>query len=111
MEFNKEGVFWLCPKILKDTFDRRHEMLLGAPVPRERGRRREEREGWPSFERKRDLARKCSRLLAIEGNDVARLIRNSCVEAVTADEVYGVQQAGGREPSAADAYMCMCMCA
>jgi hypothetical protein len=54
MEFNKEGVFWLCPKILKDTFDRRHEMLLGAPVPRERGKRREEREGWPSFERKRD---------------------------------------------------------
>ena len=54
MEFNKEGVFWLCPKILKDTFDRRQEMLLGAPVPRERGKRREERDGWPSFERKRD---------------------------------------------------------
>jgi len=93
MEFNKEGVFWLCPKILKDTFDRRQEMLLGAPVPRERGKRREERDGWPSFERKRDLARKCSRLLAMEGNDVARLIRNSCAGAITVDEVHGVQQA------------------
>ena len=27
------------------------------------------------FPRRRDLARKCSRLLAMEGNDVARLIR------------------------------------
>ena len=55
--------------------------------------------------RRRDLARKCSRLLAMEGNDVARLIRNSCAGAITVDEVHGVQQAGGREPSAADAYM------
>ena len=58
---------------------------------------------------RRDLARKCSRLLAMEGNDVAMLIRNSCAEAVTVDEeavkVFGVQQAGDRERSAPYAYV------
>jgi len=95
MEFNKEGVFHQCPKILKDTFDRRFKMLTDArtPVPRERGKRKEERDGWPSFERKRDLARKCSRLPAMDGNVIARLVREHCADAVTVDEVHGVQQA------------------
>ena len=53
-------------------------MLTDArtPVPRERGKRKEERDGWPSFERKRDLARKCSRLPAMDGNVIARLVRH-----------------------------------
>ena len=96
MEFNVEGIFWLCPKILGATFDKRFEQLSTAPVPRERGKRREEREGWPSFDRKRDLARKCSRLMAMEGNEVALLIQSKCAEAVTVQDEQGVKQARGR---------------
>jgi len=92
MEFNPVGgVFWLCPKLLKDIFDRRMAILKGAPVP---GERREERDGWPTFERKRDLARKCTRL-ATQGNEVAYTIRSTCPAAVKVDEPFGfgVQQA------------------
>jgi len=95
MEFNKEHgkSFYQCAKFLKETFDIRLKMLLDAPVPCDRGKKREEREGWPSYQRKRDLGRKLSRLLPMDANDVLRVIRNSCAEAVSISTVHGEEQA------------------
>ena len=97
MEFNKDlqstKTFWQCAKFLKETFDIRMKMLLDAPVPRDRGKKREEREGWPSYQRKRELGRKLSRLLPMDANDVLRVIRNSCAEAVSISTVHGEEQA------------------
>lgn len=97
MEFNKDHqdtkTFWLCAKLLKDTFELRMKTLREAPVPCVRGKKREEREGWPDFERRRTLGRKLSRLLPMDANDVLRVIRNSCPKAVSINTVHGEEQA------------------
>ena len=88
------GVFFICPKILQEIFAKRLDILKSAPVPAARGKRREEREGWPSFERKRDLARKCARLSTRSANEAADHVRLKCSEAVrTFESVNGMQQA------------------
>jgi len=88
------GVFVICPKILQEVFAKRLEILRSAPVPAARGKRREEREGWPSFERKRDLARKAARLSTRSANEAADQVRLKCSAAVrTSVSVNGMQQA------------------
>ena len=97
MEFNSGAdytkVFWLCAKLLSDTFSKRLELLKAAPTPGERGKRKEPREGWPTFDQKRDLARKCARLPEHVGNEVALAVQQGCADAVAVEETHGVQQA------------------
>ena len=72
----------------------RSSSVASAPVPAARGKRREEREGWPSFERKRDLARKAARLSTRSANEAADHVRAKCPEAVRSfKSVNDMQQA------------------
>ena len=77
-------------------FTKRLELLKRAPVPAELGKRREDREGWPTFERKREVARKCARLNGQRANEAAGHVWRGCKAALKEEEVpvgSGVHQA------------------
>mmetsp|Transcript_33956 Transcript_33956/g.56155 ORF Transcript_33956/g.56155 Transcript_33956/m.56155 type:complete len:368 (+) Transcript_33956:48-1151(+) len=83
IDFNGPNTcFGIIARILSDTFERRYKQILNAPVPPPLAPPAAEREGMPSFKRKRELYNQCVGLTLREASKLAQLVSKTCPDAV-----------------------------